>query len=174
MQRFSLLRHVAISLGPAVGYSQKLPSLLCVRSFSSPHRAFREGFTVTLVSGRTVGIGAYLARLGRRCVQRSDQPIILTGFQALNKVLGKQVSIGRGPEATASTWAHFADPGMQPGSRVCLHPLDGVAPMFCKCPHAEVFVGRPTHMELCRCVCFCVLTTGVQLTDAAGWPARHG
>ena len=30
-------------------------------------RAFREGFTLTLVSGRTVGIGAYLARLGRRC-----------------------------------------------------------------------------------------------------------
>lgn len=29
-------------------------------------RAFREGFTLTLVSGRTVGIGAYLARLGRR------------------------------------------------------------------------------------------------------------
>lgn len=33
-----------------------------------------------MVSGRTVGIGAYLARLGRRCVQRADQPIILTGF----------------------------------------------------------------------------------------------
>ena len=31
-------------------------------------RAFRDGFTLTLVSGRTVGIGAYLARLGRRCV----------------------------------------------------------------------------------------------------------
>lgn len=30
-------------------------------------RAFNEGFTATLVSGRTVGIGAYLARLGRRC-----------------------------------------------------------------------------------------------------------
>lgn len=29
-------------------------------------KAFREGFTITLVSGRTVGIGAYLARLGRR------------------------------------------------------------------------------------------------------------
>lgn len=54
-------------------------------------RAWREGFTITLVSGRTVGIGAYLARLGRRCVQRLDQPIILTGFQALNKVLGKEV-----------------------------------------------------------------------------------
>eukprot|EP00955_Chlamydomonas_euryale_P030888 324945-Chlamydomonas_euryale.AAC.1 len=44
-----------------------------------------------MVSGRTVGIGAYLARLGRRCVQRSDQPIILTGFSALNKLLGRQV-----------------------------------------------------------------------------------
>lgn len=54
-------------------------------------RAFREGFTVTLVSGRTVGIGAYLARLGRRCVQRSDQPIILTGYAALNKLLGREV-----------------------------------------------------------------------------------
>ena len=54
---------------------------------SSPRsRAWREGFTITLVSGRTVGIGAYLARLGRRCVQRVDQPIILTGYAALNKV----------------------------------------------------------------------------------------
>jgi acetyl-CoA carboxylase/biotin carboxylase 1 len=54
-------------------------------------KAFREGFTVTLVSGRTVGIGAYLARLGRRCVQREDQPIILTGYAALNKLLGRDV-----------------------------------------------------------------------------------
>ncbi|KAK9799384.1 hypothetical protein WJX73_008409 [Symbiochloris irregularis] len=54
-------------------------------------RAFREGFTITLVSGRTVGIGAYLARLGRRCVQRVDQPVILTGFAALNKLLGREV-----------------------------------------------------------------------------------
>lgn len=29
-------------------------------------RAYDEAFTVTLVSGRTVGIGAYLARLGHR------------------------------------------------------------------------------------------------------------
>ncbi|KAG2485379.1 hypothetical protein HYH03_015868 [Edaphochlamys debaryana] len=54
-------------------------------------RAWREGYTVTLVSGRTVGIGAYLARLGRRCVQRADQPIVLTGYAALNKLLGRQV-----------------------------------------------------------------------------------
>lgn len=58
------------------------------------NRAFADGFTITLVSGRTVGIGAYLARLGRRCVQRADQPIILTGFAALNKLLGRQVRRG--------------------------------------------------------------------------------
>jgi len=58
---------------------------------SAYSRAFAEGFTLTLVSGRTVGIGAYLARLGRRCVQRADQPIILTGYAALNKVLGRDV-----------------------------------------------------------------------------------
>ena len=50
-----------------------------------------QGFTITLVSGRTVGIGAYLARLGRRCIQRMDQPIILTGYAALNKLLGREV-----------------------------------------------------------------------------------
>ncbi len=38
-----------------------------------------------------MGIGAYLARLGRRCVQRADQPIILTGYAALNKLLGREV-----------------------------------------------------------------------------------
>lgn len=46
---------------------------------------------MTLVSGRTVGIGAYLARLGRRVVQRADQPVILTGYAALNKLLGRDV-----------------------------------------------------------------------------------
>ena len=54
-------------------------------------KAYREGFTLTFVSARTVGIGAYLARLGHRVVQRSDQPIILTGFAALNKLLGRAV-----------------------------------------------------------------------------------
>ncbi|XP_074264154.1 acetyl-CoA carboxylase 1-like [Silene latifolia] len=54
-------------------------------------RAYRETFTLTFVTGRTVGIGAYLARLGMRCIQRLDQPIILTGFSALNKLLGREV-----------------------------------------------------------------------------------
>lgn len=50
-----------------------------------PHLNHREGYTITLVSGRTVGIGAYLARLGRRVVQRADQPIILTGWVGLTQ-----------------------------------------------------------------------------------------
>ncbi|XP_019100885.1 PREDICTED: acetyl-CoA carboxylase 1-like [Camelina sativa] len=54
-------------------------------------RAYNETFTLTFVSGRTVGIGAYLARLGMRCIQRLDQPIILTGFSTLNKLLGREV-----------------------------------------------------------------------------------
>lgn len=54
-------------------------------------RAFREGITITFASGRAVGIGAYLARLGRRVVQRQSAPLVLTGFAALNKLLGREV-----------------------------------------------------------------------------------
>ena len=46
---------------------------------------------VTVCIGRAVGIGAYLARLGRRTIQVAQTPIILTGQAALNKVLGKDV-----------------------------------------------------------------------------------
>lgn len=49
-------------------------------------------FTMTVVLGRTVGIGAYLVRLGQRTIQKtSASPIILTGFQALNKLMGVDV-----------------------------------------------------------------------------------
>ncbi|XP_072972493.1 acetyl-CoA carboxylase 1-like isoform X1 [Typha angustifolia] len=58
---------------------------------SAYSRAYMETFTLTYVTGRTVGIGAYLARLGMRCIQRLDQPIILTGFSTLNKLLGREV-----------------------------------------------------------------------------------
>eukprot|EP01104_Vermistella_antarctica_P015050 TRINITY_DN4861_c0_g2_i1.p1 TRINITY_DN4861_c0_g2~~TRINITY_DN4861_c0_g2_i1.p1 ORF type:complete len:2246 (+),score=745.03 TRINITY_DN4861_c0_g2_i1:121-6738(+) len=53
-------------------------------------RAYEEIFTLTLVTGRTVGIGAYLVRLGQRTIQNQG-PVILTGAPALNKVLGRQV-----------------------------------------------------------------------------------
>lgn len=58
---------------------------------SAYSRAYKEGLPITFVTGRSVGIGAYLARLGRRCIQRADQPIILTGYAALNKLLGREV-----------------------------------------------------------------------------------
>ncbi|GIL92279.1 hypothetical protein Vretimale_18453 [Volvox reticuliferus] len=35
-------------------------------------------YTLTGVSGRAVSIGTYLARLGRHCVLKTDQPIVLT------------------------------------------------------------------------------------------------
>eukprot|EP00667_Euglena_gracilis_P000097 EG_transcript_97 len=47
--------------------------------------------TLSLASGRSVGIGAYLNRLGRRVVQVVGSPMILTGAAALNKLLGKEV-----------------------------------------------------------------------------------
>jgi acetyl-CoA carboxylase/biotin carboxylase 1 len=55
-------------------------------------RAYDEIFTLTLVVGRTVGIGAYLVRLGQRTIQRTrNSPIILTGHQALNKLMGRDI-----------------------------------------------------------------------------------
>lgn len=54
-------------------------------------RAYDETFTLSYVTGRSVGIGAYLNRLGQRNIQMVHGPMILTGFQALNKLLGQQV-----------------------------------------------------------------------------------
>ena len=54
--------------------------------------AYQDIFTLTLVLGRTVGIGAYLVRLGQRTIQKATaSPIILTGFQALNKLMGVNI-----------------------------------------------------------------------------------
>jgi acetyl-CoA carboxylase / biotin carboxylase 1 len=54
--------------------------------------AYDDIFTMTVVLGRTVGIGAYLVRLGQRTIQKSSaSPIILTGYQALNKLMGTDV-----------------------------------------------------------------------------------
>ncbi|KAJ1555692.1 acetyl-coenzyme-A carboxylase, partial [Cladochytrium tenue] len=54
-------------------------------------RAYKDIFTLTLVTCRSVGIGAYLVRLGQRTIQVNYTPIILTGAAALNKVLGREV-----------------------------------------------------------------------------------
>ncbi|ODV90582.1 hypothetical protein CANCADRAFT_2313 [Tortispora caseinolytica NRRL Y-17796] len=54
-------------------------------------RAYEDIFTITLVTCRSVGIGAYLVRLGQRAIQVEGQPIILTGAAAINKLLGREV-----------------------------------------------------------------------------------
>ena len=55
-------------------------------------RANTSSFTLTYVTGRSVGIGAYLVRLGQRTIQKiSSAPILLTGFKALNKLIGTDV-----------------------------------------------------------------------------------
>ncbi|KAI9357592.1 acetyl-CoA carboxylase [Zopfochytrium polystomum] len=54
-------------------------------------KAYDDIFTLTLVTCRSVGIGAYLVRLGQRAIQVEYTPIILTGAGALNKVLGREV-----------------------------------------------------------------------------------
>lgn len=62
--------------------------------------------TLSLTSGRSVGIGAYLNRLGRRVVQVAGSPMILTGAAALNKLLGR--------EACASGPRFFGSPCFDP------------------------------------------------------------
>eukprot|EP00949_MAST-11_sp_MAST-11-sp1_P001689 g1689.t1 len=55
-------------------------------------RAYDEVFTLSYVTGRCVGIGAYLVRLAQRVIQKTEgAPILLTGYQALNKLMGSPV-----------------------------------------------------------------------------------
>ncbi|XP_045152620.1 acetyl-CoA carboxylase 2 [Echinops telfairi] len=54
-------------------------------------RAYDEIITISLVTCRSLGIGAYLVRLGQRVIQVENSHIILTGAGALNKVLGREV-----------------------------------------------------------------------------------
>lgn len=46
---------------------------------------------MSVVSCRTIGIGSYLVRLGQRVIQIDNSHIILTGYRALNAVLGREV-----------------------------------------------------------------------------------
>ncbi|EOD32164.1 acetyl-CoA carboxylase [Emiliania huxleyi CCMP1516] len=53
--------------------------------------ANREIFTLSYSTARNIGIGSYVLRLGQRVIQQRDAPIILTGYMALNKLLGTTV-----------------------------------------------------------------------------------
>lgn len=54
-------------------------------------KMYNEIPTITYVSGRAVGIGAYLASIGGRIIQKANSPIILTGYQALNSLVQKEL-----------------------------------------------------------------------------------
>ena len=53
--------------------------------------ANRAIFTLGYSTARNIGIGSDVLRPGQRVVQHNDAPILLTGFQALNKLLGTNV-----------------------------------------------------------------------------------
>ena len=54
-------------------------------------QAYEEIVTISMVTCRTIGIGSYLVRLGQRVIQIENSHIILTGYAALNKLLGRKV-----------------------------------------------------------------------------------
>lgn len=54
-------------------------------------RAYEDIVTISMVSCRTIGIGSYVVRLGQRVIQIENSHIILTGYAALNKLLGRKV-----------------------------------------------------------------------------------
>lgn len=79
---------------------------------SAYSRAFREGFTITLVSGRTVGIGAYLARLGRRFATLFLIHLHIHHFLPCSAL----------PCQLAWQFTRFSSPGLLNYSRKALHP----------------------------------------------------
>ncbi|GFU11113.1 acetyl-CoA carboxylase, partial [Nephila pilipes] len=54
-------------------------------------QAYKDIITISMVTCRAIGIGAYLVRLGQRVIQIENSNIILTGAGALNKLLGREV-----------------------------------------------------------------------------------
>jgi acetyl-CoA carboxylase carboxyltransferase component len=58
--------------------------------------AYKEVPTYCLVTGRAVGIGAYVARLSHRVVQVENSHLILTGAPALNSLLGREIYASNG------------------------------------------------------------------------------
>lgn len=54
-------------------------------------QAYKEIVTITICACRAIDIGAYVLRLGQRVIQIENLHIILTGYSALNKLLGRKV-----------------------------------------------------------------------------------
>ena len=63
-------------------------------------RAYHDNLTITSITARSVGNGAYHVHLGERVVQVEGRPIILTGASALDKALGREVYTSHPTSAT--------------------------------------------------------------------------
>ena len=75
--------HVSLGKDEGIGVENLKGSGLIAGETS---QAYNEIPTISMVTCRAVGIGAYLVRLGQRVVQVENSHIILTGAGALNKV----------------------------------------------------------------------------------------
>ena len=96
-------------------------------------KAYSEIPTLSLVTGRAVGIGAYLVRLGQRVIQVESSYIILTGYRALNSVLGSNVYSSHqqlgGPQIMAKNGvSHLTVSDDFTGVRSILHWLSYIPP----------------------------------------------
>ena len=58
-------------------------------------KAYNEVFTLSYVTGRSVGIGAYLNRLGQRVIQMVNGPMILTGRDSLAFLFRRRLQLCR-------------------------------------------------------------------------------
>ena len=63
-------------------------------------RAYHDNLTITSITARSVGNGAYHVHLGERVVQVEGRPTILTGASALDKALGREVYTSHPTSAT--------------------------------------------------------------------------
>jgi len=102
-------------------------------------RACASSCTLTYVTGRSVGIGAYLVRLGQRVIQKEGSaPIILTGYQALNKLIGRSVYASNlqlgGPHVMHSNGVSHNTVG---------NDFEGVAAILAWLSYIPAYVGAP-------------------------------
>eukprot|EP00933_Yihiella_yeosuensis_P029464 TRINITY_DN23109_c0_g1_i1.p1 TRINITY_DN23109_c0_g1~~TRINITY_DN23109_c0_g1_i1.p1 ORF type:complete len:2264 (+),score=566.09 TRINITY_DN23109_c0_g1_i1:79-6870(+) len=113
-------------------------------------RAYQDIFTLSYVTGRSVGIGAYLNRLGQRTIQAVDGPMVLTGYSALNKLLGRDVYSSQdqlgGPQVMAPNGVtHQLVQSDQEGSEAILQWLSYVPQDATSAPPATLPVDLPSR-----------------------------
>ena len=119
--------------------------------------AYADAFTLSYISGRSVGIGAYLCRLGQRNIQMTNGPLILTGYLALNKLLGREVYTSQdqlgGPQVMMPNGvSHLQVDDDQQGARAILKWLSYTpATAFTRSRAAPVCLTRSTvTLSSCR------------------------